>query len=258
MTPPDHAPLPVRRIAPLRPLAWLRLGFDDFVHAFGPSLAHGLIVMFGGLGILAIALRAWPVLPGAFSGFVLIGPILATGLYELSRRRAAGEQPRLAHALGAWRRGTPPLVGLGVLLAIAATLWVGVSALLTIGFVRGRIDTLESFLRHFVSGSPAWVFPLWVLVGALGAAIVFAGTAVSVPLLLDRRIGVRRAVLTSVRAVGENPLALALWALVIMVAMALSMATLMAGFALAVPVIGHATWHAYRDLVDTDSIPARL
>ncbi|MFO1324556.1 MAG: DUF2189 domain-containing protein [Burkholderiales bacterium] len=250
-------PLPVRSIATGRPLTWLRQGYQDFAHAFGPSVLHGFIVMIGGLAILAVALHAWPILPGAFSGFVLIGPIVATGLYELSRRRSRGERPRLAHALDAWRRGTRPLVWLGVLLGIAATMWVAVSVLLVAYFVPQKVASLADFLAHFVVGSRWWVFPLWVLVGALGAAIVFAATAVSVPLLLDRRISLKRAILTSVRAVGENPAAMALWALLIMALIAVSMVTLMVGFVFAVPVVGHATWHAYRDLVDADSVPER-
>ncbi len=250
-------PLPVRVVAIRQPLRWLRRGWRDFAHAFGPSVLHGFIVMIGGLAILTVALHAWPILPGAFSGFVLVGPILATGLYELSRRRARGERPRPAHVPGRWPRGTRPLVWLGVLLGIAATLWVAVSVLLVVYFVPQKVASLADFLRYFVVGSRAWVFPLWVLVGALGAAIVFAATAVSVPLLLDRKIGLRRAILTSVRAVGENPFAMALWAVLIMGLIALSMVTLMVGFVFAVPVVGHATWHAYRDLVDADSLPER-
>ena len=91
----------------------------------------------------------------------------------------------------------------------------------------------------------------------LGAAIVFACTAVSVPLVLDRRVRFRRAILTSVRAVGENPWAMLLWAGIIMVLIAVSMLTLMIGFVIAVPVVGHATWHAYRALVVTDGLPER-
>ncbi|MEO8507849.1 MAG: DUF2189 domain-containing protein [Betaproteobacteria bacterium] len=254
---PAAGPLPVRVVALTRPFAWLRMGWQDFTHAFGPSVLHGFIVMLGGLAILTVALHAWPILPGAFSGFVLIGPILATGLYELSRRRACGERPLLAHAVAAWQRGTRPLVWLGVLLGIAATLWVGVSVALVVQFVPERVASLPEFLRHFVAASRWWVFPLWVLVGALGAAIVFAATAVSVPLLLDRRVPLRRAILTSVRAVGDNPAAMALWALLIMALIALSMLTVMVGFVFAVPVVGHATWHAYRELIDADALPER-
>ncbi len=259
MSPPptDRDPLPVRRVDVTRPFTWIALGWKDFGRAFGPSLLHGLIVMIGGLTILTVALHAWPILPGAFSGFVLIGPILATGLYELSRRLEQRERPLLAHVIGAWRRGTRALVWLGLWLAIAATLWVALSVVLVWNFVDAPVASLDDFLRHFVVMSRWWVFPLWVGAGALGAAIVFAATAVSVPLLLDRRIPLRAAVLTSVRAVGENPVAMALWAGIIMAAIAISMLTLMAGFAFAVPVIGHATWHAYRDLVVTDGVPPR-
>ena len=86
---------------------------------------------------------------------------------------------------------------------------------------------------------------------------MFAATAVSVPLMLDRDIDTLSAVLTSVRAVGGNPLAMALWGAIIMALTVLSMATFMLGFAFVVPVIGHATWHAYRELVDADGLPPR-
>jgi uncharacterized membrane protein len=95
------------------------------------------------------------------------------------------------------------------------------------------------------------------LLGGLGAALVFAATAVSVPLLLDREIDLRSAIFTSIRAVGDNPGAMALWAVIIMIGTALSMATGMLGFIIVVPVIGHATWHAYRDLVDAAALPPR-
>ncbi len=247
----------VRPISPLQPIAWLRLGWRDLHACFGPSLLHGLIVALGGLAVVTLTLQATALMPGALTGFLLIGPILCTGLYELSRRNAAGERPRLKHVVDAWRRGTRPLVALGLLLMLAATAWVLVSALLFKVFVPVPLDTPLRFLRYAVAGQGGWLFFLWLLAGGLGAALVFSLTVVSAPLLLDRRVGLRTALLASVRAVGDNPLPMALWAALIMLATLLSMATLMVGFVFAVPVIGHASWHAYRDVLDVERLAPR-
>lgn len=249
--------LPVRQVPALRPLAWLLLGWRDFARVPWIGMLHGAIVAAAGVAIVALGSRNPYLLAGALSGFVLVGPILATGLYELSRLLARGERPGLADAAAAWRRGTRPLVWLGLLLGAAGTAWVLVSTALFALFVRAPITGPEGFLRYAAQGQGDLLFLLWLVLGALGAAVVFAATAVSPPLLLGRRVDLRRAILTSVRAVGENPVAMALWAAVIMVATALSMATAMAGFVVAIPVIGHATWHAYRDLVDASSVPLR-
>jgi uncharacterized membrane protein len=262
---PDAAPapaespdvLPVRRVAVDRPFVWLRLGCRDFMRTPWASILHGIVVAAGGAAIFFAGLEHWYLLPGAFSGFVLVGPILATGLYEQSRLLSRGKQPTFADAVHAWQRGTRPLVWLGLLLAVAGTLWVLVSAGLFALFVKAPIEDARAFLRYVVRAQGDFLFMLWLAAGGLGAALVFAATAVSPPLLLGRVVSLRSAILTSVRAVGENPLALALWATIIMIATALSIATAMLGFVVTVPVLGHATWHAYRDLVDTSSVPLR-
>lgn len=247
----------VRIIAALQPLRWLMLGWQDLRSAPFASLAHGVAVAFGGVVILWLGRQAWLLLPGALTGFLLVGPILATGLYELSRRRAGGETPTPAHVLVAWRRGTRPLVGLGMLLFAGGSAWVAVSAVLFKAFVDLPITSLRGFLQYVVAEQGALLYWLWMLAGGLGAALVFALTVVSAPLLLDRDIGLRAALATSVRAVGANPLPMVLWAAIIMLFTGLSMATLMAGFVISVPLLGHATWHAYRDLLDTQAWPAR-
>jgi len=248
---------PVRSVPVSRPFAWLSAGMRDLALAPGPSLLHGLVVSLAGIGILALSIHHWPLLPGAFSGFVLVAPILATGLYELSRRLAEGETPTLAHVVAAWVRGTRPLVWMGLGLALAATLWVLVSAVLVALFVQAPITGVREFLRSVVVGEGSNLFPLWLTLGGVGASVVFAATVVSVPLLLDREVGLGAALATSVRAVGENPVTMALWAALIMLLTLLSMATFMLGFALTIPVIGHATWHAYRDVVDASALPRR-
>lgn len=249
--------VPVRHIPSARPLQWLVLGWQDFRRAAWPSGFHGLVVATGGVLVLALAIQFTALLPGAVSGFVLVGPILATGLYDISRRLATGQTPRLDHVFRAWRKGTRPLIWLGVLLMIAGTLWVMVSLVLFGLFVKAPIDNLYAFVRYAVQQQGDLLFGLWLLLGALGSALVFAATAVSVPLLLDRETDLRSAILTSIRAVGDNPGPMALWAVLIMLATALSLATAMLGFIFAVPVIGHATWHAYRDLVDSSALPLR-
>ncbi len=168
-------------------------------------------------------------MPGALSDFVLVGPVLATGLYELSRRRAGGERPRMKHAIDAWRRGTRPLVLLVVVLFAAGTAWGLFSALLFRVFVDARIASPPAFVRYAANEQSARLFWLWLIAGALGAAIAFALTVVSAPLLLDRAIGVKRALLASVRAVGDYPLPMAPWAALIMELSLAATATLMIG-----------------------------
>ena len=256
--PPPESPQPrVLAIPVLRPLAWLADGWRDLRYAPGVSLLHGFLVALGGWIIAGLSLLWVPLLPGAFSGFVLVAPILATGLYEMSRCRERGKPGDVACALDAWRRGTRPLIWLGLGLAIAGTAWVLVSAVLVALIVTAPITGWEAFIRHVILSQGSNLFPVWMGLGALGASLVFAATVVSAPLLLDRDTDLWTAVATSMRVVAENPVAMAFWATLIMLATAFSMATAMLGFVVSIPVIGHATWHAYRETVDARELPAR-
>lgn len=250
-------PLPVRTVPPARVFDWLARGWRDLWRTPVPSLLHGVLVALVGWVSFALSDRFGWLVPGAVSGFVLVGPILATGLYELSRLQARGERPGVADVINAWRRESRPLVRVGLLLFVLATVWVLTSALLFTLFVKVPVDSPTAFLRYAIELQGNTLFLLWLLSGGLGAAVVFALTAVSPPLLLGRRIGFRRALMTSVRAVGDNPVTMALWAAVVMGCVVLSLATAMAGFIVAFPLLGHATWHAYKDLVITDGVPLR-
>jgi len=256
LRPPNSEP-EVCEVAPTRPLRWLAAGWRDLRAMPGPSLAHGLVVALGGWAIVAVAREAWLLLPGAISGFLLVGPILATGLYELSRRHAAGRPAGFAQVVAAWRPAAVPLVGFGLAMFAAATAWVLFTALLLRAFVPGEVRSGIDLLRYAVADQGTTLFWMWVLAGGLGAALVFALSWVSVPLMLDREITLRRALRCSVRAAGRNPVAAAGWAALIMLLSAASIATAMLGFVVVVPLVGHATWHAYRDVVDVDGCEPR-
>jgi uncharacterized membrane protein len=132
-----------------------------------------------------------------------------------------------------------------------------VSAVLFALFVSAPITGLDSVVRHIVLSEGSMLFPVWITLGGLGASLVFAATVVSAPMLLDRDVDMVTALWTSIRAVGENPIPMVLWAVLIMLLTGAALATLMLGFVLAIPWIGHATWHAYRDVVDAHGLPPR-
>lgn len=241
-----HAARPVGLLQPFR---WLALGWRDLRTCPVPGLLHGLLLAGFGLLLALLAHRQFWLLTGAFSGFLLVGPILATGLYDVSRRLQRGEPADLRHAMQVWVPRDGRLVVFGVLLAFAGTGWVVTSAAVITGLSPQPITEPLQFLRRVVLAEQGWLFELWLAVGALLAAPVFASTVVAIPLLLDRRIGILGAVFTSWRAVLENPAPLALWAVLLTGLTVLGMLTAMLGLVVVAPWLAHASWHAYRDLV---------
>jgi uncharacterized membrane protein len=232
------------------------LGWNDLRRAGKPSLLHGLIITIASLVIVEIAVLFWPLLPGAVSGFLFVGPILSTGLFAISKRLEANEQPRTMDAVDAWRKGSRCLFYLGLMLMLVATLWVVITKLFFHFFVEAEIERPADFLRYVVVQGNETFFE-WTLLAGLVVAIVFCLTVVSVPLLVDRDISVKTALVTSLRTVSENPFTMLAWALFLLLATTLSIATLMLGFLIIYPLMGHASWHVYRDLVDVSDLPER-
>ena len=261
-----HAPRPqpvIRTLAPDQGLQWLALAWRDIERAPLVGLAHGtLLAAFGGL-LLAVAHHRFWLLAGAFSGFLLVAPVLAVGLYAVSRALERGEAVGFALVLRTWLswRGQPRhdwrLVKFGVLLALAGTGWVLTSASLITLLAPQPVQTPMDFMRVVVMARDNRVFELWLALGGVLAAPVFASSVITLPLLLDRRIGVLDAVLTSWRAVLANPVPLALWAGLVMGFTLLGLASVLLGLVVVVPLLGHASWHAYRDTVDASALPPR-
>lgn len=251
-SPAEGAPPPiqVREVSLAQPLAWLRRGFEDLLRCPGPGLMHGAASALFGLGLVWVARDQFWILAGAFSAFLIVAPIVASGLYAVSMALERGERPSLATAWRVWRGRDARLVRFGVLLALAGTGWVLTSASLVTSFATLPVQRPMDFLHHVVLDHKSWLFEVWLVLGALLAAPMFASSVVAIPLLLERRqVSVLQAVLTSWHAVLASPAALAFWAGLLLVITLAGMATLLVGLVVVVPWLAHASWHAYRDLV---------
>jgi uncharacterized membrane protein len=221
-----------------------------------------------GSAILAIAHDRFWLLAGALSGFLVVAPVLATSLYALSRALERGEKPHVRVVSKTWLNWQNShfnkfgndywcLVQFGALLALAATGWVLTSAALITLLSPVPINTPLEFVRYVILAKEGYLFEIWLAMGGVMAAPIFASTAVAMPLLLDRRVTLLQAVLTSWRAVLANPLPMAFWAALILGFTLLGLGSALLGLVAVIPMLGHASWHAYRDLVDVSSLPER-
>lgn len=240
-----------RAVAPARPWAWLAAGWRDLTQAPRVGLAYGVGIVAASW-LLVVALHrydmAYLALP-ASAGFFLVAPLLAAGIYETSRRLEQGGRVDLGTALLAWR--APAQLGLmGVVLLLLHLAWIRVAMLLFAIFFPGKSTALPD-LAQLLLFSPQSI-PFLVtgtIIGLAFAVVAFAISAISIPMLIDREIDVMTAIMTSIFAVTCHWRAMALWAGLIVVFTAAGLATMFIGLALIVPLVGHATWHAYRDLV---------
>jgi uncharacterized membrane protein len=232
------------------------------------SFAHGLALALFGAVIVAIAHQKFWLLAGAFSGFLVIAPVLATSLYALSRALEQGEKADIHVVLKTWLNWQSShfnkwgndywcMVQFGALLALAATGWVLTSAALITLLAPVPVLSPLDFVHHVVLAQDSWLFELWLAMGGVMAAPLFASSVVSMPLLLDRRVTLMQAVLTSWQTVLVNPIPMALWAALIMGFTLLGLGSLLLGLIAVIPMLGHASWHAYRDLVDASGLPLR-
>ncbi len=246
----------IRRVPVDRPWVWLAAGWRDIVAAPGPSLAYGLIPVVAGW--LAILLMLWLDLPYLMlplsAGFFFVGPFIAVGLYEISRRLELNHVVDGETTLLAWRRNPEQIALMGVLLLLFHLAWMRAAQLLFAIFEWRTVPSWDRFMDLVWTSSKSLPFlALGVGVGALLAAAVFAIGAFSIPYLLDRRTSnMFEAIATSVAAVRLNLRPMLLWALLIVFLVALGMVPGLLGLVVTLPLVAHATWHAYRDIVTFD------
>lgn len=244
------SPFPdVASVAPTAPLRWLARGWADLRSAPAASLFYGACFALMGWLIHVVFQNMVELTSALTAGFLLVGPFLATGLYEISRRRECGQPVSLAATLTAWRGNLGALSLFALGLTVIMLVWARASLVTFALFFSTGMPTLKNFFGQVVSTEHLDFLITYFAVGGVFASIAFAVSVVSVPMMLDRGTDTVVAALTSVRALFANPLPLLLWAVLIVLVVGAGFATLFVGLIVAVPLIGHATWHAYRDLV---------
>jgi uncharacterized membrane protein len=245
---------PTPRIAPIgveAPWGWLSAGWRDVWHKPLLSLGYGAAFTFGGLLITAgfwwVGLAA--LIPVACGAFMLIGPILAVGLYEMSRRYAAAEPFTLRDILFVRSAARLQLWYLGFALMFLILVWMQVAMWLFAIFTAGDYPPLGDFV-DFLINTPTGL-GLVILGTALGGVIaftVFAISAISVPMLMVEDVDFWTAIMHSVTAVKRNPRPMLVWAWLIAWLVGFGLASFFVGLILVFPLVGHATWHAYEEL----------
>lgn len=241
----------VKHVSALRPLHWLSLGWDDLAHNPVPSISHGLILAALGWLIIVLCSTQTELLALSLSGFLLVGPIAGAGFYALSRLRGHGEPVTFDRSLDAAMKNLGSLSRLGIVLAVVAIVWGFIASSLFQKTFGENIPEIEiSFYRTILEWQQNDFLFTYVASGAVLAVIAFVVSVVAAPMLFDRGGSTVHAIQTSIKATAANPLAMMFWAALIAALTLIGFATLMAGLVITLPLIGHATWHAYQDLVN--------
>lgn len=246
-----HFAIPhLREVTPQRPLDWLARGWSDMQDNLASSLCYGIFFALIGYGLLAFAAPRPYLFSTAISGFLLVGPLAAAGLYEISRRHERGQSTSLKASFAGLRQRADVLFHFGILLALMLVMWERVSAVVFALFYADNVPDLANFFQSIVfSGDYTTLLVAYVVVGGVLATIVFSATVIAIPMMMARDTDMFTAMATSARAVALNPLPMLVWAVIIVALVAAGFATLMIGMVILLPLLGHASWHAYRDIV---------
>lgn len=236
-------------IPALAPFAWLAAGWNDFRVTGHRAAFYGLVFAFMGWAVALVYETRWQLTMGLTAGFFLLGPFVCAGIYELSRQRERGEPPSLRRSLSCWRRAPGSIGFFAAMLTFLMVVWARVSVVLFALSSTTEFPTMRGVLAQIASASNFEFLALWSAVGFVFASLAFAISIVSMPMMLDRGSDTMVAVFTSARALAANPGAAYVWAASIVVLIGASLVLWFGLLVITAPLVGHATWHAYRALV---------
>jgi uncharacterized membrane protein len=250
----DPAPPTPAFLTPLRPLRWndplrwLALGWRDFTRCPGLGLFYGACFMAMGWTLLLMFQRAPAWVLALSAGFLLMGPFLCLGLYHASRQLERGERPDLGQSLLAWEARAGTLAIFGFVLLVLEMVW-GRASLVVFAVSFDGMPDFKGSLLALLSADHLPFVVAYLAVGGIFAGLIFAISVASIPMILDRPVDAVSAGLTSLRLVLSQPGVMLLWGALITLIVVLAMLPGFAGLLVAAPVLGHASWHAYRGAV---------
>ncbi len=248
----DTAPLRLRRLSFSDPLRWLALGWRDFRRAPAIGLFYGACFVVMGWALVSVFESSPAYVLALSGGFLLVGPFLCLGLYRVSQQLENGAKPGFADSVLAWRARTGQLAIFGVVLLVLEMVWAR-STMVVFAVTFDGMPDFKGSLMALLSPENLVFIVVWAAVGALFAALIYAISVVSMPMILHRRTDAITAGLTSMRLVLTQTSVMLWWALLITVLVGLAMLPWFAGLLVVGPVVGHASWHAYRAAVADDS-----
>lgn len=236
--------IPCKELDTSDPIKWLSLGLRDLTRAPGISVFYGvLFAIIPWIITYFVAMSGWymVILP-ALVVFMLAGPFLAAGLYDVSWQFEKNHTPSLRHSLKAMRRNAVNEWGFGIMLMVFMIFWLRVAALIHALYPSYIENTFESLLPFLILGTVA---------GALFTTAMFFISAFTQPILMERKVDLATAVLTSVNAVWVNKVPMMIWGGIIFTSVLIGFLTGFIAFIFLMPLLGYASWHAYIDAIET-------
>jgi uncharacterized membrane protein len=239
---------PCKKLEMSAPIEWLKLGWEDIKRAPVPSLSYGaMLVVFSYLLVfLALTFGNLVVLLSLLSGFIFTGPVIALGFYDISLQLQQGRTPSLKHAIRTSIRHIGNEMLFATFLIIIFLVWARAVSITHIFFPALASPDLADKATFLIIG---------FAIGTLFSLFIFCISAFSLTMIMDRKADMVTAVVTSFNAVLRNKAVMLLWALLIVAAVAVGMLTAFIGLGLTLPLLGHATWHAYQETIDSSAWP---